>query len=259
MKSTLMIATGLGVLSTMATAQAQAPATSPPPAVPPASVVPAEEPVVPTPPAQTVGTPNLVAPEEPVPVAVPAAVPVEGNAYAYPVWMTKVGAAVMLGGGYEDFTQSGPKSVTDAGGSWDARLAAGTRQFIGLEAAYVGGARGVQLLGAPTNTNLVNNGLEGVVRVNVPVVMGPSLLEPFVFGGVGWQHYSLSKTVSTADLTASDDVMTVPFGGGVMFAYRQLMLDARVSWRETYNNDLFAASNSKLNTWGAGGNVGVEF
>jgi hypothetical protein len=250
MKRTLMIAAGLGVLSAMATARAQAPATSPPAAIPPAAI-PAAQPVVPTLPDQMVGEPALATPEGPVAVPV-APAPVEGNAYAYPVWMTKVGAAVMLGGGYEDFTQSGPRSVTKAG-------AAGTRQFIGLEAAYVGGARSIQLLGVPTNTNLVNNGVEGVVRVNVPIVMGPSLLEPFVFGGVGWQHYSVTKTVSTADLTASDDVMTVPFGGGVMVAYRRLMLDARVTWRETYNNDLFSAENSKLNTWGAGGNVGVEF
>jgi hypothetical protein len=35
------------------------------------------------------------------------------------------------------------------------------------------------------------------------------------------------------------------------------MADARVTFRETYYNDLFAGN--KLNTWGAGGNIGVEF
>ena len=173
--------------------------------------------------------------------------------------MTKVGSALMIGGGFEDFAQSGVRAVTNPGGAWNVRLAAGTRQFVGLEAAYVGGARGVQLLGAPADTNLINNGLEGALRVNVPIVMGLSLLEPFVFGGLGWQHYSLSRTFATADLTGSDDVMTVPFGGGLMVAYRRFMLDARFTWRATYGNDLFAAEGSKLDTWGAGGNLGVEF
>ena len=53
--------------------------------------------------------------------------------------------------------------------------------------------------------------------------------------------------------------MTVPYGAGFMMAYGMFMLDARVTWRDTFYNDMFRATSSKLNTWGAGGNIGVEF
>jgi hypothetical protein len=51
----------------------------------------------------------------------------------------------------------------------------------------------------------------------------------------------------------------MPYGGGVMMAYGMFMLDARVTWRQTFNNDMFRAEGAKLNTFGAGGNIGVEF
>ena len=167
----------------------------------------------------------------------------------------------MLGGGYEDHAIRSGKAATSAGpvASWDLRLAAGTRQFIGLEAAYVGGARSVNGLGFATNTTLVNNGFEGNLRVNVPVVAGRALIEPFGFIGLGWQHYSLSTAVATADVTRTDDVMTMPYGGGLMASYGKLMVDARIQWRDTFYNNMFSAAGSKLSTWGAGGNVGVEF
>jgi hypothetical protein len=212
-------------------------------------------------------TPEALPPPAPLPAAQPAPQPaptatpydVEGSR-PYPAWVSKMGSAVMLGGGFEDFTQSVPKAATSSGGSWNLRLAAGTRQFIGLEAAYVGAARGVNGLGFATNTNLISNGFEGALRLNIPVAYGMGLIEPFGFVGVGWQHYNLSNAVPvTADVTRSDNVMTVPYGGGLMGSYGMLMVDARVTWHQTYYNDMFRASGSKLNTWGIGGNLGVEF
>ena len=44
-----------------------------------------------------------------------------------------MGSAVMLGGGFEDFTQNAPKSQTNGGGSWNLRLAAGTLNRKDLE------------------------------------------------------------------------------------------------------------------------------
>jgi hypothetical protein len=193
----------------------------------------------------------------PAPVTNPYAV--EGIEHGYPVWISKMGSAVMLGGGFEDFTQSAPKAQTSGGGSWNLRLAAGTRQFVGLEAAYVGSAHSVNALGFSTNTTLVSNGLEGTFRLNVPVAAGLLLLEPFGFVGLGWQHYYMTKAVTTADVTRSDDVMTLPYGAGFMMAYGMFMLDARLTWHETFYNNMFSAEGSKLNTWGAGGNIGVEF
>ena len=263
----MMMVAGIGTLVSMA-ARAQSPDVTPPTTPPPlpTTIPDNAEPASPTTPMQTGSVPPLATPEAlPPPAPFPAAPPVAPPPYAvegnrsYPVWMYKVGSAVMLGGGYQDFTQAAPKAATSPGGSWDLRLAAGTRQFIGLEAAYVGGARSVNGLGFAPNTTLLNNGVEGNLRLNIPIVMGPALIEPFGFAGVGWQHFSLSKTVVTADVTRTDDVMTVPYGLGLMMAYGMFMLDARVSFTETFNNNMFVASGSKLNTWGAGGNIGVEF
>jgi hypothetical protein len=282
----MMVAAGLATLGSMTAARAQTdtgrpaqaepghpaqadhghPSTDAPKPRLPASIPDNAEPVSPMNPVMPGNLPPLATADAfpppgppPRPIVTPAPVtPYEGER-PYPLWITKMGSAIMLGGGFEDFTQSAPKSVTSGGGSWNLRLAAGTRQFVGLEAAYVGAARGANALGFTSNTTLVSNGFEGALRVNVPVAAGLMLIEPFGFVGLGWEHYHLSKTVATADISNSDDVMTLPYGAGLMFAYGMLMLDARVTLRETYFNDMFRASNSKLNTWGAGGNIGVEF
>ena len=82
---------------------------------------------------------------------------------------------------------------------------------------------------------------------------------PFGFVGVGWQHYSLTNVVTnTSDLLDRDDIMTVPYGGGLEFSYAMFMADARFTYRQTYDNDL-VRTGGKLNTWGVGGQIGVEF
>jgi len=274
--SAMMTVVGVGLLGSMATARGESPDTSPPPATrpppidvnsppeattppttPPTTIPDVDEPVSPAAPIQPGVMPPLATPSALPPPAPP--VGVEGSMGTTPMWMSRVGTAMMLGGGYEDFTYGNIKSMTGAGGSWDARLVAGTRQFVGLEAAYVGSAHSIQTLGLASNTNLISNGAEGALRVNIPIVRGDGLIEPFGFIGIGWQHYNLSKASNTADLTGSDDVTTMPYGGGLEASFRRLMLDARFTYRQTYNNDLLRASGGKLNTWGVGGNVGVEF
>jgi hypothetical protein len=271
----MMVAAGIATLGSMTAALAQTmpgttedvghPSTATPkPRLPP-SIPDNADPTSPQVPMQPGNLPPLATADAlpspappPMPIVTPAP-PYEGERRPYPAWITKMGSAVMLGGGFEDFTQSVPKSATSGGGSWDLRLAAGTRQFVGLEAAYVGSARSANALGFTSSTTLVSNGLEGALRVNVPIAAGATLIEPFGFVGLGWQHWHFSKTVATADIASSDDVMTLPYGAGLMFAYGMFMIDARVTLRETYFNNMFQATNSKLNTWGAGGNIGVEF
>jgi hypothetical protein len=266
----MMVAAGIAALGSMTAARAQGPETSPPSTrtpLPP-TIPNNADPVSPQAPVQPGTTPSLptadalpppASPPIPITTPAPVATPYEVEGRPYPMWISKMGSAIMLGGGWEDFTQSVPKAATASGGSWNLRLAAGTRQFVGLEAAYVGAARSANALGFTSSTTLISNGLEGNLRVNVPVGAGMTLIEPFGFVGLGWQHYQFSKTVSTADITSSDDVMTLPYGAGLMVAYGMFMLDARVTFRETYFNNMFRATNSKLNTLGAGGNIGVEF
>jgi hypothetical protein len=226
---------------------------SPPDIVPPSEVN--KPPPAPNPIPEPVNeTPGTLAPIGPLP-ATP--VPMRDSTT---MRMGPLGTAFLVGGGFEDFTNSNLRGMTSGGGSWNARAIAGMRQYVGLEAAYVGAARSINTLGLNSDTNLVSNGLEGAVRINLPVLRGLSLLEPFGFVGLGWQHYSLTNTNSnTSDIANNDDVMSMPVGAGLEFAYGMFMADARFTYRETYYNDLLRTSGGKLNNWGVGGQLGVTF
>jgi hypothetical protein len=175
-------------------------------------------------------------------------------------WVARIGAGILVGGGYEDFTSSSMRNMTSAGGMWTARVLAGTRHFLGVEAGYVGNARSVDALGLQSNARLVSNGVEGAARLNVPVVMRHrQLLEPFGFVGLGWQHYQVTNTnVNTSDVARDDDVMALPVGGGLEYAIGRFMADARFTYRSTYYNDLMR-NGSNLNSWGVGTQVGFSF
>ena len=90
------------------------------------------------------------------------------------------------------------KSTTQAGGGWAARFIGGMNSIIGFEAAYIGAANQFQGLGTTTNTPLlVQNGLEGNARLNVPLRCGPHLFEPYGYAGLGYSHYTVSTTTRT--------------------------------------------------------------
>jgi hypothetical protein len=175
-------------------------------------------------------------------------------------WVSRVGAGILVGGGFEDFTSNTMRNMTGTGGMWNARLLAGTRQFVGLEAAYVGNARSIDALGLQSNALLVSNGVEGAARVNVPVVMQHAqLLEPFGFVGLGWSHYQVTNSsVNTSDVARDDDIMALPVGGGLEYAIGRFMADARFTYRATYYNDLMR-NGGNLNSWGVGTQIGFSF
>jgi hypothetical protein len=196
----------------------------------------------------------------PVPAMPPPGASRGGGPDAAHTWVGRLGAGMLLGGGFEDFTNANLQNMTGGAGSWNARVLAGTRQFVGVEAAYVGAARGVDALGVQSNALLVSNGVEGAVRLNVPVVMrSRQLLEPFGFVGLGWQNYRVTNTsTNTSSLASSDDVMSLPMGGGLEYAIGRFMADARFTYRSTYYNDLMRTGGN-LNNWGVSGQVGFSF
>jgi len=175
-------------------------------------------------------------------------------------WVGRLGTGLLVGGGFEDFTNDSLRGMTGGAGTWNARAIAGTRQFIGVEAAYVGAARGVDALGVQSNAVLVSNGVEGALRLNIPVVMrSRQLLEPFGFVGVGWSRYQVTNTnVNTSSLATNDDIMSLPMGGGLEYAIGRFMADARFTYRATYYNDLMRTGGN-LNNWGVSTQVGVSF
>ena len=111
-----------------------------------------------------------------------------------------------------------------------------------------------------SNAVLVANGVEGALRLNIPVVMRRAqLLEPFGFVGLGWSHYSVTNTnTNTSDLASDDDIMSLPVGGGLAYAIGRFMADARFTYRQTYYNDLMRTGGN-LNNWGVSTQVGFSF
>jgi hypothetical protein len=172
------------------------------------------------------------------------------------------GLAIMAGGGATDFTSGATRADTSTGGFWTVRFVAGTRSLVGFEASYVGGANAIRGLG-PGNATLVRNGIEGVLRVNGPLSAHNTLLEPYIFGGVGWNGYRVTSVSSAiaADVTAgTDGTLSVPLGAGMSVAYRGWVADLRCTIRPTYKQSILQGqSSTALTNWDAGAMLGYEF
>jgi hypothetical protein len=170
--------------------------------------------------------------------------------------MSPLGEYVLVGGGVTDFTEDAVKNRFDMGGAWDLRLGIGSRVFVGGEVAYVGWLRAADGAGS----DLLSNGAESVVRLQYPYATGSWLVEPFVFGGIGWNHVSLRD--AAPGLEDSDEIGVVPFGGGVTLGYNRLLFDARFTYRTSFDDDLALAATegpADLEQWGVTAAVGYEF
>jgi hypothetical protein len=165
------------------------------------------------------------------------------------------GAYVLVGGGVTEFMKDAVKDRFDTGGAWDVRLGIGDRFYLGGEVAYLGSYRS----GVGSGPDLVTSGAEGVLRLQYPYASGGWLLEPFVFGGIGWSRFSLRDAPAGA---SGDDIGVVPFGGGFMVGRGGLLLDARFTYRSTFDEDLALAVNDRpknLDQWAVGASIGYEF
>ena len=170
--------------------------------------------------------------------------------------LTPYGEYLLIGGGVTEFNNTATKNQFNTGGTWDARVGFGSRYYVGAEVAYVGAA----MNGTGSVPNLAMNGAEGVVRVQYPYVTSGWLLEPFAFGGIGWSHLSLSNAPS--GVKTSDDIGVVPFGGGITVGYGRIMLDARFTYRTTFNDSVALGANQpnvNLERWAVGASLGWEF
>jgi hypothetical protein len=171
--------------------------------------------------------------------------------------VTSLGEYVLAGGGVTDFTDSSVKNRFDVGGTWDLRLGIGSRYYVGAEVAYVGA---VMSADGGAGSDLLANGVEGVLRLQYPYTTGRWLVAPFAFGGVGYSRRTLRD--APAGVTEDDDVGVVPFGGGVTVGYDRLLLDARFTYRTQFNEDLTLAAGeapADLEQWAVGLSVGYEF
>ena len=171
-----------------------------------------------------------------------------------------VGMALFAGGGVTDFTGAGTREETKVGGAWTARLVVGTRRVVGFDGSYVGGANTISGLGSGTAT-LVRNGLEGALRVNAPLHVVDTLLEPYALAGVGWNSYRIGNGAQNASFSQlRDNTLTVPLAVGFTVGYRGFMADARRTVRPTYDQSILAQQGGgALSNWDVGAMLGYEF
>lgn len=175
------------------------------------------------------------------------------------------GLELSVGGGVSTFAQSNQRDFTGTAGTWDARVAYGTRLPIAVEAAYIGSAQSIDALGLDGDAMLLSNGLEGAARLNI--LPGP--LSPYLLGGVAWRRYSIINSErNVSDLLDEDDVFEVPLGVGLGFTVGGLVIDGRATYRFAFDDELVQtrgvegvddAPEEDLHTLGARVAVGVEF
>lgn len=170
--------------------------------------------------------------------------------------MTPMGTSLSIGGGVAGFTDTEARRFSGVGGSWDARLAVGTRTLLAGELAYIGTANDIDALGLDNEAILVSNGAEAAARLNF--LQGP--VQPYALAGIGWRHYSLENAdFNTSDVLESDDVGHVPLGAGVSFRFEGLVLDARGVFRPSFDSDMMGPGDAELHTWNADVRAGWEF
>jgi hypothetical protein len=180
---------------------------------------------------------------------------------------SRIGMAVMGGGGVTNFTGDVASDATGVGGSWDVRFAVATRRWVGFEASYIGGSNGINNLLAVNDNNsarLNRNGLEGALRINAPLYAKNTLLSPYLLGGVGWNSYRVSNynavTSSLAFSSNTDNTISVPVATGFAVGYKGFIADVRYTFRPTFEQQiLLNGSSSTLTNWDAGAMLGYEF
>jgi hypothetical protein len=231
--------------------QPDAPTDSPPPVVVPAQAAPTAAAATPAPTVEVV--------------------PYDGyrpGRYSWyaPHLASDIGIAMTVGGGVTGFTDRTMRAVTtdNVGGLWDFHLALGTHVPIGVELAYVGTASSMQSLSGFTNGTLVGTAVEGDLRWNI---LWDAPWTPYLFAGLGWQHYStVDNTLSTADsgMKNSDNVAEFPLGAGLSFRDASgFVFDLRGTFRATTNSTLLfdprTSEYASLHTWEASAALGYEF
>lgn len=188
--------------------------------------------------------------------APPPPPPAQGGGEYESPWSHQLGFSV--GGGVDDFANGAQRRATDIGGDWNARLTIGTRSFIAAEISYIGSAQTAHLGVLRGDQTLYGNGAQGALRLNLSGGMLP--VQPFLFGGGAWRHYSTSGSTGI-----SDDVWEIPAGAGIAGYVSDLMIDVRGEYRFAQDDTTLSRelgldrTGSSFARWGVSGNVGYVF
>jgi hypothetical protein len=171
------------------------------------------------------------------------------------------GTSVSVGGGVVGFSEAEMRDfTTNVGGAWDARVVFGTRADVAIEAAYTGGAVGLNALGLDDNAALISTGAEVLARVNLL----KEQWQPYVVAGVGWRHYSIvNSDENTSSVGDDEDLGEIPMGAGLSYRFEGLVVDGRALFRAAFKDDMISTSGTGdevgLHNWQAQITAGYEF
>jgi hypothetical protein len=177
-----------------------------------------------------------------------------------------IGIGVILGGGLTGFTDEGIRDVVrnDVGGLWDVRVSIGTHIPLGVDLSYVGTASELETIDNISSGTLIGTALEAAARFNI---LPHYMWNPYVFGGIGWQHYDVTDTDFEPEdigMRENDDMLMFPLGAGMSFRDPSgFVADVRGTFRLTDDSSLFIdeepGNEADLHTWEASAAIGYEF
>ncbi len=168
--------------------------------------------------------------------------------------------SLTTGGGAANYFGTALGSTIDTGGAWDARVTFGAHSALALEAGYVGSTNTIDMANGANHGRLDSNGVDGDLRLQLP-----TMVQPYIFGGVGYNHMSVSATQSASvsnagPLADSDNQVTVPAGGGLTaYIGKHTTVDLRGTYRYIPDNNLTEMSTRSLHQWVAQAHVGYVF
>ena len=170
--------------------------------------------------------------------------------------------ALLLGGGVTSSASADVRDVADAGFLWSLRLASSARRILGGEVHYTGSTQSLHAPGLDGDAKLLGTQLGFNLRFNLPLPVGQGLIAPFGFGGAGWGRYDLyDADFNASRVGKSDSFAILPLGAGLALATRGWMLDARMTYRGTLDDDLVRSADGgrgSLATWSAEISLGTE-
>lgn len=197
-----------------------------------------------------------------------AKAPTAGDQGRPPHLQSPDGVSISIGGGVMDFTDERAREISGGAGTWEVRVASGTRKPIAVEVAYVGSARSLDAVGLDDDAIFVGFSFEGATRLNVIPSGG---VQPYLLAGLGVTRWSVSSEGDNmSDIQDRDISAHIPLGGGLGFRQGGFVLDLRGTLRATLGDALTSSARSertsdpfddeqvRAHTWQASINIGWE-
>jgi hypothetical protein len=231
-----------------------------PPAAQPEEAPPAPETLPACPPGEAPPPVAVPAPppvSEPAPVAEAAPPPPAPVAHKrkHNIVFAPTEVSFTTGAGPANYFGSSNTMRTDVGAGWDVRATFGARSIMALEAAYMGATNTVEV-GGLHNGNLNSNGIDSDFRLQLP-----TRVQPYLFGGVGWNYMTLNNAVVTANQKVTDNQVSVPAGAGVSAYLGHATFDLRGTYRYLGDNQIqtIGGDHTVSHQWLAQAHFGYAF